>query len=203
MDAPARLYSFADVDRSGKVRWTAAELGLGLEEARLKVGEQAGEDYLRLNPYAQIPTLAQGDDVLIESTAICLILAERHPESGLIPSGGAARERFWQLAALVTTTLEMPMVNYFLGQAGVIDERWPDLLEDGLRPRMQTFAGEAPAEGYLCGNFSLADIFAGYVLRLGIQAGLVANEGTLAAYFQRLRERPAAQASRVFAILDT
>ena len=35
-----RIYSFFDVDRSGKVRWTACELGYEIEESRIAV--QAG-----------------------------------------------------------------------------------------------------------------------------------------------------------------
>lgn len=198
MSQSAKLYSFADVDRSGKVRWTAAEVGLDIEEARLQVGQQTGAEYLTLNPYGLIPTLQIGPDVLIDSTAISLVLAERHPDAGLIPAGGAERERFWQLVAVATTTLEMPVVNYFLSGRGFMDERWQDLLATDLRRLLGSFAGQAPEEGYLCGAFSLADIFAGYVLRIGIQANLLVNEGRLGAYIERLRSRPAAQQARIF-----
>jgi hypothetical protein len=37
MKKALRLWSFADVDRSGKVCWTAAELGHPVEEQRLKL----------------------------------------------------------------------------------------------------------------------------------------------------------------------
>ena len=55
-----------------------------------------------------------------------------------------------------------------------------------------------PQEGYICGEFSLADICAAYVLRIGVQAELLPLEGTLESYLRRLMARPAAQAARFF-----
>lgn len=198
MSKRIRIHSFADVDRSGKVRWTARELGYAVEEERLSPGDHLKPAYLRINPYGQVPTVHLGDQVLIESSAICLVLAERHPEAGLVPEATMARESFWQTVNVITTTLEAPTVNYFLAQRGIVDERWKDLLADSLPPRLQAFAERLPAEGYLYEDFTLADIFAGYVLRVGIQAGLLDYEGNLAAYLDRLRARPAALESRIF-----
>ena len=55
MSKHIRIWSFADVDRSGKVRWAAQELGYEIEEVRVKPGEHAKEPYRKLNPYEQIP----------------------------------------------------------------------------------------------------------------------------------------------------
>lgn len=202
MSKQIKIHSFADVDRSGKVRWTACELGYAVEEERLSPGEHMQPGYLRINPYGQIPTVHIGDQVLIESTAICLVLAERHPEAGLIPEATTARESFWQTVNVVTATLETPSVNYFLAQRGIVDARWKDLLAESLPPRLQLFAERLPADGYFYEDFSLADIFSGYVLRIGVQAGLLKFEGNLGAYLDRLRARPAAIASRFFDSLD-
>jgi glutathione S-transferase len=202
MGKKIRIHSFADVDRSGKVRWTACELGYQIEETRLRPGEQLQPENLRINPYGQVPAAHIGDQLLIESTAICLVLAERHPEAGLIPESSMARESFWQTVNVVVTTLETPTVNYFLSQRGIVDARWKDLLADSLPPRLRSFAERLPADAYLYEDFSLADIFAGYVLRIGVQAGLLNYDGTLAAYLGRLRARPAAIKSRIFDSLE-
>jgi glutathione S-transferase len=46
-------------------------------------GEQRGADYLKLNPHARVPTLIyDAGRVMYEATAICLFMAERHPEAG-------------------------------------------------------------------------------------------------------------------------
>ena len=44
-------------------------------------------DYLKINPRGQLPALALPDGtVVLESAAIVLTLADRHPEAGLLPS---------------------------------------------------------------------------------------------------------------------
>lgn len=203
MKRKMQLYSFSDVDRSGKVRWAASELGYEIEEKRLAFGEQAGPDYVALNPYKQIPTVIVEGEVMLESSAICITLAERHPEAGLIPSDPVARTRFWQMLNLSCTTLEQPVVSYILAQRGIFDERWIDLVGESTRGKLEAFVLEVPGQGFLVGAFSLADIFAAYVLRIGVQAGLIRFEGNLAAYLDRLRARPAAIDSRFFDTLET
>ena len=202
MSKAIQIFSFADVDRSGKVRWTACELGYEIEETRLELGEHQGEDYLRLNPYAQVPTATIDGKNFIESSAICVLMAERHPEAGLIPTDLEQREVFWQQVSVAVTSLETPVVNYFLASRGIMDERWKSMLEDSLKPRIETFVSTMPTSGYLAGDFSLADIFAAYVLRVAIQGGVLINDGVLADYLDRLRARPAAAASRMFDSLD-
>ncbi|NIP18386.1 MAG: hypothetical protein GWM87_09695 [Xanthomonadales bacterium] len=198
MSQPIRLFSFGDVDRSGKVRWTAREIGLEVEEVRLELGDHAGDEYLELNPYAQIPTAQIDGETFIESTAICLVLAERYPGSRLIPAEAETREAFWQNVALATTSLEQTMVEYALSKWGILDSERAGWLEKPLGRRLRTFAGTMPRDGYLHGAFTLADIFAGYILRIGIQTGLLDMSGDLSAYVNRLRGRPAASQARFF-----
>jgi glutathione S-transferase len=58
-----------------------------------------------------------------------------------------------------------------------------------------------PGDGYLCGEqFTIADVLAGYSLRLAVQCELL-EYASVAAYLDRLRARPAAKASRIFASL--
>ena len=192
------IWSFADVDRSGKVRWTANELGYEIDEQRVKPGEHGSEPYTARNPYAQIPTAELDGQVMIESTAICLALAERHAETGLIPQERSDRDRFWQIMSMAVSTLETPVVLYYLSKRGIVDAAWADLWSKPLIPRLKVFAGNVPAEGYVCDAFSLADICSAYVLRIGVQAGLLPFEGKLEGYLHRLMARPAAQAARFF-----
>jgi glutathione S-transferase len=198
MSRHIRIWSFADMDRSGKVRWTASELDYEIEEVRIKPGEQVEEPYRRLNPYAQVPTAELDGKPLIESTAICLALAERHPEAGLIPEDRERRERFWQSVSLSVSSLETPVVLYYLSKHGIVDAAWTSLWAEPLDTRLGVFAGSMPDDGYICGEFSLADICAAYGLRIGVQAGLLTPEGNLASYLRRLKARPAAQAARFF-----
>jgi glutathione S-transferase len=203
MSRRIKIWSFADVDRSGKVRWTAQELGYEIEEVRVKLGEHATEPYRQLNPYGQIPTVELDGQILIESTAICLALAERHPEAGLIPEDQARRDRFWQSLNVSVSTLETPVVLYYLSNRGIVDTAWASLWAKPLDARLSVFSESMPRDGYICGDFSLADICAAYVLRIGVQAGLLPLEGNLAAYLRRLMARPAAQAAQFFHELES
>jgi glutathione S-transferase len=198
MDRHIRIWSFADVDRSGKVRWTASELGYEIEEIRLGLGEHATDPYRQFNPYEQVPTAELDGKILIESSAICLLLAERHPEAGLIPVRREERDLFWQSVHVSGSSLEIPVVNYYLSQAGFIDGAWAELWREPLSKRLNVFARSAPGSGYICGDFSLADIFAAYVLRIGVQANLLPLQGQLKTYLDRLASRPAAAAARFF-----
>lgn len=198
MSRHIRIWSFGDVDRSGKVRWVANELGYDVEEVRLRPGEQSADPYRELNPYEQVPTAELDGKILIESSAICLLLAERHPEARLIPVGREERDLFWQSVHVSGASLEIPVVNYYLSQVGFIDGRWAELWREPLSRRLEVFAQSVSGTGYICGDFSLADIFAAYVLRIGVQADLLALEGEFGAYLDRLAARPAAEAARFF-----
>jgi glutathione S-transferase len=198
-----KIWSFVDADRSGKVRWTANELGYAIDEVRIKPGEVGADPYLQLNPYAQAPAVELDGKTLIESTAICLMLAERHPDAALIPAGRDERDVFWQSINVSTVTLERPVAMYYLAKNGITDAAWAELSEAPLNKRLPVFADCLPDKGYICGEFSIADICAAYVLRIGIQAGLVPFEGKLENYLRRLMDRPAAQAARFFDSFET
>jgi glutathione S-transferase len=85
-----------------RVRFTAAVLGMQLEEQTLDFGkgEHKKPEYLALNPNGAVPTLVDGDFVLTESRAIMQYLASTKPESGLLPRDERARAdvtrwQFW------------------------------------------------------------------------------------------------------------
>lgn len=71
-------------------------------------------DYLRLNPNGRIPTLVDGALVLFEAAAICLHLADRHPDAGLAPPAGTAeRARFYQWLVYLTNTVQPDFLAYY------------------------------------------------------------------------------------------
>src|SRR5262249_1325534 len=50
---------------------------------------QKDPEYMKRNPMGRIPTFVDGDLVLFEAAAICLHLADRHPEARLVPDVGS------------------------------------------------------------------------------------------------------------------
>ncbi|MSP67723.1 MAG: glutathione S-transferase family protein [Alphaproteobacteria bacterium] len=67
----------------------------GLPYRRVEVDYRAGAQnrasYRKINPMGQIPVLRlPGGEVVSESAAIVLTLADRHPEAGFLPPAGSA-----------------------------------------------------------------------------------------------------------------
>lgn len=68
---------------------------------------QKSPQYLERNPLGRIPTLTYGDVVLFESAAICLHLADRHPEACLAPAVATdARAHLYKWLMFLTNTIQ-------------------------------------------------------------------------------------------------
>jgi len=71
-------------------------------------------DYLKLNPNGLIPVLVDGDLVLYETAAICLHLADTHPEARLAPAlATPARAAFYKWLVWSAATLQSMLIHYF------------------------------------------------------------------------------------------
>jgi glutathione S-transferase len=58
-------------------------------------GQQRSAEYLRLNPLGRVPTLLIDGQPHVESGALLLMIADRHPEARLAPSLGSAPRLAW------------------------------------------------------------------------------------------------------------
>lgn len=78
-------------------------------------------EYLKLNPNGLIPVLQDGGLVLYETAAICLHLADTHPQARLAPPTGThARAHFYKWLSWLSTTLQPALIAYFY------PDRWVD-----------------------------------------------------------------------------
>jgi len=99
------------------------ELGVRYRLAYVDRSSQAHKspEYLRLNPNGLIPVLVDGELVLYETAAICLHLADTHPQAALAPTlGSAERAHFYKWLAWLAGTLQATLMLYFY------PERWAD-----------------------------------------------------------------------------
>lgn len=84
---------------SSKVRIGLAEKGIDWEShpINLAKGEQNNPDYLKLNPNGVVPTLVDGDLVVVESSVILEYVDELSPTNPLMPAAMAAKTkaRIW------------------------------------------------------------------------------------------------------------
>ena len=151
------------------------ELGLPFDLVRVDRENQAhkGAAYRALNPSGRIPVLEIDGEVLFETAAICLHLADRHPEAGLAPDlGSMARAHFYKWLIFMTNTVQPDILIYYYNtryttdpdggpavQAAAIErlQEWFALLEDAL--------GDGP--WFLGDRFSLLDIYLLMLVRWG------------------------------------
>ncbi len=90
-----KLYHNVISTCSQKVRLVLAEKNLAFDSELLDLqrGDQFAPDYLKLNPNAVVPTLADGGRVYIESTLINEYLDDAYPEVAMKPDVAAERHR--------------------------------------------------------------------------------------------------------------
>ncbi len=97
------------------------EIGVPFELRPVDTAAQAHRSpaYLALNPNGRVPVLVDGDLVLYESAAICLHLADRHPQADLAPPPGSdERAHFYKWLVWLTNTLQATLMVFFY------PERW-------------------------------------------------------------------------------
>jgi glutathione S-transferase len=77
-------------------------------------GELDSPAYRAMNPNGLIPVLRDGDLVMYEAAAICLHLADTHPEAGLMPPVGShERAVAYKWLSWLSTTLQPALMSYF------------------------------------------------------------------------------------------
>lgn len=95
---PLRLHRAALSGHAHRVQLFLSLLGLPYEcvDVDLARGAQRQPDFLRLNPFGQVPVLEDGDTVLADSNAILVYLASRYDASG----------RWWPREALACAQVQ-------------------------------------------------------------------------------------------------
>ena len=185
--------------RSFRPLWMLEELGLDYELRVLAFPPRVHDrSYLDINPCGTVPAFFDGAVRMTESAAICQYLAERHPAARLNVALDEADYGAW-LNDLhfgeATLTFPQTLVLRY-GRFETPERLQPQVVEDYSRwflSRLKTLTPRLEQADCLCaGRFTAADISVGYALLLAEQLGLhTAFTPAVAAYWQRLRERPA------------
>lgn len=161
--------------RDMRVRWALEELGVAYDVQLLTFAEMKQPAHLARNPFGQIPTWQDGGQVLFESGAIVLHLAEQYP--GLLPGTPDARMRaiMWLFAAL--NTVEPPIVERSM--AWVLEREQPwyaqrlPMLDERVRTRLAQLSAALGDSAWLDGGFSAGDLMMVAVLLRLKSSGLL------------------------------
>ena len=181
------------------VHWMLIELGEPHELVKLDIeaGEHRKPEYLKLNPGGVVPTLVVEGVPLGESAALCMILAERHPQAGFAPAAGnAQRATYMSWMFFLSNTLQTAFHNWFYpdqpaGAASV------EAVKAAARHRIETCLERvdkqiAQSGSYLLGDrVTAADFVTTMLMRWSRNMPKPATEWpAIAGYVKRMKARP-------------
>ena len=161
----------------------------------LERNEQKAPAFLALNPSGKMPALKlPGGEIVTESAAILLTIADRHPEAGLLPpSASFARAECYRWLAFMASEI------YPIVEIEDYPERFapndPGTLKtvalERIRERLLTVERAVAGPWLLNTGFSAADIYAAMFSRWSVgKAWRDANLPKLNALAEALSQRP-------------
>ena len=154
------------------------------------------EEYLKVNPLGKIPTLVDGDLTLGDSKVICRYLETAYPEPALYPQDIADRAMAdWYedlcggaVAEMAAGIFFQRFMRPFAFKQEPDEELVAKIIDTRLPPMLDYLESQLPENGYLFGEFTMADLsiaspffnasYAGYEVdasRWPAMAGLIAQ----------------------------
>ena len=187
--------------RSFRPLWMLEELELPYQLKMLPFPPRAlARAFLQENPLGTVPLLVEGDTRMTESAAMCQYLATRHGAGALDvavndPAFGAYLN--WLHMSDATLTFPQTLVLRY-AHFEATERKQPQVAEDYQRwflARLRSVDAALQQHVFLCAErFTAADVAVGYALLLAQHLGLQAQfSPAVAAYWQRLQDRPAYQ----------
>ncbi len=124
------------------------------------------ENYQKLNPLGKIPTLVDGDLTLGDSKVICRYLENAHPDTPLYPADIKDRARAdWYedlttgpVAELAAGIFFQRFMRPFAFKQEPDEELVAKIINKQLPPLLDYLEGIVPADGFVFGEFSMADM---------------------------------------------
>jgi glutathione S-transferase len=177
--------------RDLRVRWALEEAGL---DYRVRLLGQNRPDYVKEQPFDQVPCFNDGTVRIFETGAIVQYIGEkseallpRHPQ-------GKYRAIQWTYAAL--NSVEPAVQHRVLLDAFYGDQEWARLrkpsADEFARLKLKRVSDRLADNDWLEGDrFTIADLMMVTVLRLAARGELLSDTPNLAAYVKRGEARPA------------
>lgn len=193
-----RLYEFGPT-RALRARWTLQELGVAFEAVSVNMlaGENLRPEFLKLNPAGKLPVLVDGDQVLTESAAIVLYLAEKYPEGKLLPTRLTERAQAYRWLLFTVTELEQPLWRMarheFLYPQEKRSTQDIQLAREDFRPMIEVLARHMQGRTYVVGDaVTVTDFVLAYTLDWANEVALLDDFPGLKRYMETMYRRPKA-----------
>lgn len=155
--------------RAARSLWALEELGVTYEHLPVVQAETRSPAHLKLNPNGHIPVLEDDGDVVWESMAINLYLAEKYGKNSLWPSDPAKRADVYKWSFFGMTEIEPQLLNILrhrvLLPVEQRDEKVAQAAVGALKAPLNALEEALSNKEYLLGNdFSIADLNVASVL---------------------------------------
>ena len=198
-----KLYGYRN-GRTFRALWALEEVSAQYEyiEVDLMRGEAREPWFLEMNPAGKVPVLDDGGTIITESAAICMHLAEKYPQSRLMPQAGTVeRTQCYKWISYVVTELDAPLWTIAKHRFALPRERRvPAVIETAsweFRMAVKILATGLGDRPYLVGDcLTVADIIAGHTLSWAKSARLALGSDQLDCYLDSLLARDAAIRAR-------
>lgn len=185
------------MSRGRIVRWMLEETGVPYRTEIMDFGAPMKGDFLSINPMGKVPAIRHGDAVVTEAAAICLHLAEAFPEAGLAPAvGSPERAAYYRWAFFAAGPIEAAVTNRSCGFTPT-SEQSGMLGYGNYEMAIATLESHLARMDYVAGSrFSAADVYVGSQVGWGMQFRTIEKRPAFEAYWDRLKDRPAAVRAR-------
>ena len=135
-----------------RVRIALAEKGLSYTEREVDLARKPPE-LLDVNPANGVPVVVDEGVAIPESLVILEYLEDRYPEPPLLPPDAAGRARARLLYERITAALGGHVVKLARGS-----DAEKAAAAEAVKAALAALEREAPADGFLAGPFSIADV---------------------------------------------
>ena len=184
------------MSRGQIARWALHEAGAEYVQHLMNYeGAMKTAEYLAINPMGKVPAIVHDGKVVTECAAICAYLADAFPDAGLQP---AADERadYYRWMFFAAGPIEAAITNHSAGFDPSPEKEM--MFGYGNYDRViDTLEAALMGRDYICGGrFTAADIYVGSHADWGIQFGSIPPRPAIAAYAERVRQRPAYQSAK-------
>ncbi len=178
--------------RAATALWMLEEVGVDYEVRSVDMmsGAHKAAEIVALNPMGKLPILKDGEQVVTESAAIGLYLADRYAPGRLAPAlDDPARGTYLRWSFFAPSVIEPG--------AMARSAKWkykPSQVGWGTYDEMlETMVSALDGGDYILGDeFSMADVIFGGTVRFMLQFEMIEARPVFKAYADRLSARPAA-----------
>lgn len=186
------------MSRGQIARWALHEVKADYEQVLVDWNDKPAA-FIAANPMGKVPTIVHHvdgtDRIVTEAAAICLYLAEMHPEAGLLPNDAETADYLrWTLFAAgpVEQTITARALKFEPTPEQEMMAGW-----GSFDRTISTLDGFLTDRTWVCGDrFTMADVYVGSTVDWGLTFGIIPPNESFVAYAERIQARPAYKAAK-------